>query len=467
MILENTRRAAGPRTAPFQLALALLALAALCPLARADMETAYRATCRLYQGGGAGSGCCYHADARYLYVLTNAHVAGSRGAQVRAVFNAAGYESPAVAGRTIFASAAPLDVAVVAIERDRLRVLPPLVPLAPRDYTLPAGAPIASAGCQHAEWAKGFWGHATRVDAERFHFRPVAQRGQSGSAVFDAECQQIVGLVTWTDDAEGIAQSIAQIHAALDAASASAATLPPSAAPRSVALTVARPAPLAELAPIQRPPIGRPSPQVQCPPWGCPPAQPPSAQRPPAQPTPRDDNTAPPVAPDQNPYNPWDDLRPPVAPAQPAPTPAEPSPAPDRLAALEQRLAQLENRPPVAGPAGPTGPPGERGACGPRGPAGPPGPPGACGPAGKPGPPGESGAAPCPPRTDPRADASNNIDAALDRALRSRLSVAVRNAAGATGARASLWPLAAAAASLVVAIAGAACLFHVRVSTSS
>lgn len=444
--------------------LALLALAALCPLARADMETAYRATCRLYQGGGAGSGCCYHADDRYLYVLTNAHVAGARGAHVRAVFNAAGYESPAVAGRTIFASGAPLDVAVVAIERDRLRVLPPLVPLAPRDYTLPAGAPIASAGCQHAEWTKGFWGHATRVDAQRFHFRPVAQRGQSGSAVFDAKCQQIVGLVTWTDDVEGIAQSSAQIHAALDAASASAATLPPVAAPRSLALTVARPAPLAELVPVQCPPIGRPSPQVECPPWGCQPQFPRGGNTAPRRPLPQPGgNVAPPPTDDgQNPYNPWDDLRPPVA---PAPTPAEPSPAPDRLAALEERLAQLEKRPPACGPPGKPGPAGPKGDCGP---------PGNPGPTGPPGPRGEPGAAACPPDSAPPtvapadADASSkNIDAALDRALRSRLSVAVRNAAGASGARASLWPLVAAACSLVVAVAGAACLFHVRVSTSS
>jgi thioredoxin len=184
--------------------------------ARASLDDCHKASCRVHAQGGSGTGCVYKIDEHYAYVLTNAHVAGSRtGAPMRCVFNRDGYEVTlnGVVCHTTGVQGVR-DQAVIAIpvsSFDGWR--PSIIPLAPADYQLPTGMTIKSVGCPRAEWASSWIGHVESINGRTLDFVPTPAPGRSGSALFDRDGKFIVGLVTWSSGNVGRAQTVQEIHA--------------------------------------------------------------------------------------------------------------------------------------------------------------------------------------------------------------------------------------------------------------
>lgn len=279
----------------------------------ADMDSAYRATCRVHASGHAGTGCVYAQDAENYYVLTNAHVAGTTpGAAMQCVFNDRGHER-SVSGKTIWGTlveSAHRDQALIAIPQTQFTDFQPaIIPLAPRGATLAKGQTVLSVGCPRATWA-GLWrGHIESVGSTTMDFLPIPAGGRSGSAIFDETGTYIIGLITWNAGETGRAQNIEGIYQGLLGEAAQPVVQPGSE-------TVQQPyAPLVEIFPSQQP--------------DCPDCQrrPGMRQRPPVDPG--DDgqfNPAPtlPQTLPGNPYPPSASNPAPIPPTSPATPPATP-----------------------------------------------------------------------------------------------------------------------------------------------
>ena len=183
------------------------------PLMADDVHDVCRAaTVRVRNGNSLGSGTVFRASDQYCYVLTNAHVAGTRlGTRVECEFWRVGHQSRPVAGETVVVAYVPRayrDIAVVRVDRRLLGgYLPPVVPIARPDEQADYRR-LFSVGCASGRWPTAFEGFALRRDAkggDTVHFVPAPAGGRSGSALFDVrgDWPRIVGLVAWRSSDEG------------------------------------------------------------------------------------------------------------------------------------------------------------------------------------------------------------------------------------------------------------------------
>ena len=203
----------------------------------------YEATVRISRAGGQqwvggqlqqsvswGTGTVIRVLDDSVLILTNAHVAGSRGGRVHVEFWQLGHQSQKFPGGVIwsdYVDGQNRDLAIVQVRRDQLPHVPAEIPLAPRGTPLPAGAPVNTLGCPGGSWPLSFRGHITRQPNNRtVEFVPAPLSGRSGSALTDHEGQAIVGVVTWADDSRGLAQSVDAIYQSLDGTSRFAARSP-------------------------------------------------------------------------------------------------------------------------------------------------------------------------------------------------------------------------------------------------
>ena len=189
------------------------------------------ATCRVKkqtsQGrSGIGTGCVFHVQGGNAYVLTNYHVAGQVGGQVQVTFWRSGYRSVPATGRVVWAAytrGAPRDISVVEVSLAQLGGWAPApVPLATEDIR--PGDPIVSTGCSKGNWPSTWRGHVKSIRQGTLHFSPPPAGGRSGSAIFSADGQTIVGLLAWRTDssdseredsgASGIAMLVSEVRAA-------------------------------------------------------------------------------------------------------------------------------------------------------------------------------------------------------------------------------------------------------------
>lgn len=208
--------------------LALAALACFTSAARANLDAAIDATCRLTAGDGSrGTGCVFEIGQGYVYILTAGHVV-EKSSTVACEFWHRGYQSAAVEGRVSQrANPAVADAAIVVVEVAQLGgVLPSVVPLAPADYQVAAGQPLVSVGCAGGAWSTGWKGHVLRLESDALRFVPPPAQGRSGSALFDEEGRHIVGIVEarTIDNQEGIAVPLAAIYRAFRRPTSSAET---------------------------------------------------------------------------------------------------------------------------------------------------------------------------------------------------------------------------------------------------
>ncbi len=147
-----------------------VALGASVLPAHAAWRDVYEATVRVERPGAAGSGVVFHADEKFLWVLTNAHVVG-RTQVVRVVPFQQGKQLPAVqAVVTLRVLEEWTDAAVLRINR---RGWPGQVRVIPLSWQLPQpGQQIITVGCPQADWPSLWHGQVTRVNGRVFYFFP-------------------------------------------------------------------------------------------------------------------------------------------------------------------------------------------------------------------------------------------------------------------------------------------------------
>jgi hypothetical protein len=204
--------------------LTLAALAAWCHCAAGAMTECIDATCRITApDGGRGTGCAFERSQGTVFVLTAAHVVGTAD-RAQCEFWRAGHQSQPLAGAVVLRVLNDrVDAAVIAIAESQFGgLLPPTIPLATRDYVVRPGETLCSVGCAGGAWSTGWRGHALGdVDGD-LHFLPPPAMGRSGSALFDAEGQRIVGIVRarTLDNGQGIACGVQSLYGQLCRAAA-------------------------------------------------------------------------------------------------------------------------------------------------------------------------------------------------------------------------------------------------------
>jgi hypothetical protein len=224
------------------------------------------ATVRLRSGGtfsqACGTGTVFRVDQDGVLILTCRHVVGnSRSMQVE--FWSHGWQADQAVTGKVVARGKRTDSAVIEVPRSALRALganylPPHVPLA--SGSLSKGDTILSVGCPNAVWPQLFRGHLvdTRIysgGAQSLAFVPPPAGGRSGSAIFDATGEHIVGVLHSRDDQNGvgIADPIAAVAADLGVSGTTSTTL---VGLDTTGWRASKPA------------------QFSCPPGGCPQAEP-------------------------------------------------------------------------------------------------------------------------------------------------------------------------------------------------
>jgi hypothetical protein len=204
--------------------LALTLLATTRNRVSAAMTECIDATCRITApDGGRGTGCVFERSQGAVFVLTAAHVVGPAN-RVECEFWRNGHQSRPVAGEVILrVQNDRTDAAVVALaETEFGGLLPPAIPLAARDYRVSPGQTLSSVGCANGAWSTGWKGHALGYAGEDLRFVPAPAMGRSGSALFDADGQRIVGVVRarTLDHGEGVASSVQSLYGQLCRAAA-------------------------------------------------------------------------------------------------------------------------------------------------------------------------------------------------------------------------------------------------------
>ncbi|QDT60634.1 hypothetical protein SV7mr_31580 [Stieleria bergensis] len=175
-------------------------------------DTCREATVRIRNGNSMGSGTLFRESEEHLYILTNAHVAGTGlGNRVEVEFWKAGHQSRPIEAETVAVAYIPRayrDIAVVRIDRRALgNYRPPVIPLAGSQDSFNYQN-IFSVGCPSGRWPTAFEGFALRRQAnggDTIHFVPMPAGGRSGSAIFDVNSgeAQIIGLIAWRSTDSG------------------------------------------------------------------------------------------------------------------------------------------------------------------------------------------------------------------------------------------------------------------------
>jgi len=195
-----------------------VAITVLARGAEASLTEAIDATCRITAGGSSrGTGCVFERSEGRVFVLTCAHVVGGS-SLVECEFWKDGHLSRPLAG-TVTMRSSEADAAIIMVPETAFGGAPPVVvPIAPRDYIVRPGDMLTSVGCANGSWSTGWKGHALGYRGTDLHFMPTPANGRSGSAVFNGDATQIVGLLrarTGDDSgSNGIATSIQGLHAA-------------------------------------------------------------------------------------------------------------------------------------------------------------------------------------------------------------------------------------------------------------
>jgi hypothetical protein len=197
----------------------IVVLLAWTAAAQAAISDCVDATCRISTPDGSrGTGCVFEISGGRVFALTCAHVVG-RSTAVQCEFWREGHQSQPLPGRVVArVEDDRCDAAVVVVDESLFGgLLPRVVPVAPRDYVLRPGETITSVGCANGAWSTGWKGHVLGYRDGDLRFVPTPANGRSGSALFDAAGEKIVGIVRarTVDNGEGIAVSLQELYRAL------------------------------------------------------------------------------------------------------------------------------------------------------------------------------------------------------------------------------------------------------------
>lgn len=194
-----------------------LACACFSPPVVASVADCIDATCRITTPDGSrGTGCVFEISQGQVYVLTAAHVVGKH-AMVTCEFWRDGHQSSPLTGRVIARVDRPLtDAAIVAVDVAQFGGrLPAAIPIAPAGTVLKSGDTLTSVGCARGAWSSGWKGHVLEYQGTDLLFVPAPADGRSGSAIFDAAGEKIVGIIRarTLDNETGIATGLQALYA--------------------------------------------------------------------------------------------------------------------------------------------------------------------------------------------------------------------------------------------------------------
>lgn len=182
--------------------------------------------CKVVRGNGSGSGVVVGHDDDSTYVLTNAHVVGSRiGAACQLIFDINGktttYDASVVAAA--YMSRQSTDWAVV--ETDVLVPLPDF----PMSKTLPKFEKHRTCGSPRGVWPLvcGIVSPENKPQLKQvWYWSPNAIPGQSGSGICRTNENLTEGLLTWSSGGSGAGQTTATIFSQVQNRTADSNQLP-------------------------------------------------------------------------------------------------------------------------------------------------------------------------------------------------------------------------------------------------
>ena len=179
----------------------------------ASVDECIAASCRVRAGSSRGSGVCIANRPWVVWVLTNNHVVGDLDA-AECEFWWKGTKSNPIAGTVIWREKSKeVDAAIIQIDRRSFwgRV-PPALPLAPPDYVYPRGLPAFRVSCPGGQDLRVVQSKFDRYYPEKswMMLTPKANGGESGSGVFDARGNYLLGLIAWSWPKYGATHALAQ-----------------------------------------------------------------------------------------------------------------------------------------------------------------------------------------------------------------------------------------------------------------
>jgi len=179
----------------------------------ADFPNAIQSVCKMYnhKNEGRGSAVAFREDEKYVWLLTAGHVVKDN-PWLYAYFYINGKEQPAVVAKIhkinynaedTLANEMLHDIAVMTIEKAwfKKQPIPPVIPIAYENAK--KEDVIFSVGCPNMAWPCGFIGHIYNTTENIMSFYPNPEGGRSGSPIFDAKGEHIVGIVLWQTNSGG------------------------------------------------------------------------------------------------------------------------------------------------------------------------------------------------------------------------------------------------------------------------
>lgn len=163
-----------------------------------------------------GSGGCINIDDKYVYIITNRHVAGDVGNNVDLFFYREGHESSKVSGKVIWTAYKknqPVDIALIRVSLNNLGGWKPTV-IPFEEDVVKEGTPCITIGCPKAEWPKAVKGHIYKNAGGTYLISPTVVPGQSGSVLFNEDGTKAIGLIAWYEGNYGKAMTSETIKTA-------------------------------------------------------------------------------------------------------------------------------------------------------------------------------------------------------------------------------------------------------------
>lgn len=175
-----------------------LACLLICSTAAADWPEVVHATARIITPG-TGTAVVYAADQEHLWLLTAGHCTAHTDT-VLVEFFRDGKPMPRVTGRVVYAidESREQDVGIVRVAaKDLGGYRPPAIPLGDPEQDPALDQQVVTCGCSDGAWPTLFLGHVDEIESDRmFNIRPSVLPGRSGSGVFDAAGERILGILT-------------------------------------------------------------------------------------------------------------------------------------------------------------------------------------------------------------------------------------------------------------------------------
>ena len=173
----------------------------------AGIEGVRAASARLQVNGTVGSGTIFLERDDAFFILTNSHVAGRVGTNVKVELWDDGRLRKPVSGKVVYSVRKNnyyRDIAVVEVSKAQLNgYIPRIIPLAPSGYK-PDYSRIYSFGCGAGSWLTSWEGHAFSQESfsgDVINFFPQPAGGRSGSGIFSPDGKYIVALIAWRSPA--------------------------------------------------------------------------------------------------------------------------------------------------------------------------------------------------------------------------------------------------------------------------